>query len=242
MIAVTFALPEESRDFRAKLRFAGGSAGHISEAILGNLGECEVLLAHTGMGKARAAEAMGSLFSMHRPDVLLSAGFAGALDPELPVGQLVAATNFSAMEMLAVVQRKMNARTRFGPIATVDDLLETAEKKRAIRARTGALAADMETAAIHAECSRAGIPMLSLRVISDAASDSLPVPLSIWFDEKRQRPRPLRLVLHLTRHPTRIRRFIRFVQGVEIARAELTSAVALLVSALSQAALNRRDA
>jgi adenosylhomocysteine nucleosidase len=233
MIAVTFALPQESRDFRAKLRSAGGSAGHISEAILGNLGDCEVLLAHTGVGKARAAEAMRSLLAMHRPSVLLSAGFAGGLDLELPVGQLVAATNFSHMEMLSVVQRKMNARVRFGPMVTVDELLETAEQKRALRERTGALAADMETAVIHAECARTGIPMLSLRVISDAASDSLPVPLSIWFDEKRQRPRPLRLVSHLARHPSLIRRFVRFVQGVEIARAELTSAVALLVPGLS---------
>src|SRR5206468_124184 len=131
--------------------------------------------------------------AMHRPDQLISAGFAGALDPALRVGDVLAATNFSDFDLLARVKNAEPAGERFffGPLVTVDAVVETVEAKKELAQRCGAVAVDMETSAIHAVCAEAGVPMLSLRVISDTARESLPVPYAVWFNARRQRPRPL---------------------------------------------------
>ena len=69
MIAVTFAVPHESHDLRRVLR--------------GKLATREVLLVHTGIGTAAAEKCVRTLLAEHRPRWLLSAGYAGALDPAL---------------------------------------------------------------------------------------------------------------------------------------------------------------
>ena len=78
MIAVTFAVPHESRDLRRGL----GPAK-------------PVILAHTGIGTAAAEKSVRALLAGNRPRWLLSAGYAGALDPSLAHGELFLATNFT---------------------------------------------------------------------------------------------------------------------------------------------------
>ena len=99
MIAVTFALPQESRDFRHLLRQAR-TVGP-GRSLLGNVGPEEVLLAHTGVGPVAAAEHVAALLAAHRPRLLLSTGFAGGLDPRLATGDLLIATNVSAPALVA---------------------------------------------------------------------------------------------------------------------------------------------
>ena len=50
MIAVTFALPQESRDFIHEMHHSGPAG----EFLLGNLGVEEIVVAHTGVGRAAA--------------------------------------------------------------------------------------------------------------------------------------------------------------------------------------------
>ncbi len=54
--------------------------------------------------------------------------------------------------------------------------------KRILRERTGAIAADMESATVAQEAGRRGLPMVALRVISDAANDDVPEALLTAFD------------------------------------------------------------
>ena len=232
MIAVTFAVPQESKDFLAMLRSPGGSAGHISRAILGNLGSAEVLLVHTGIGKEAAESATAEFLSMHEPKCLLSAGFAGALQRDLKLGDILLARNYSEpalFEKCHLLLRDAKAPVHTGEIVSQDLPVETPAAKAALHARSGAAAVDMETSAIHSVCHARGVPFQSIRAISDVAASALPVPFEKWFNTRRQRPRPIGVMAFLIRHPRRIKPFVRFVQGLDEARRNLTRALAQVV-------------
>jgi adenosylhomocysteine nucleosidase len=106
---------------------------------------------------------------------------------------------------------------------------ELVSEKAALFRETGALAVDMETAAIAAACQRAGVPLLAMRAISDTADTPLPAPLAEWFDLARQRPRPRRLLAYLCRRPSAIGPFVRFLRGLPTARRALTAAMLVAV-------------
>jgi adenosylhomocysteine nucleosidase len=202
MIAVTFALPEESRDFLRATR-----------------GRRDLAVIHTGMGLDAAARATEALLADLRPDWVLSGGFAGALDPRLRLGGVLVAENFTSPELLA---RSSGAR---GTLVSRARPAELVAEKAALFRETGALAVDMETEAIAAACQRAAVPLLAIRAISDTAQTPLPAPLAEWFDLARQRPRPRRLLAYLCRRPSAILPFARFVRGLPVARRALTEAL-----------------
>jgi adenosylhomocysteine nucleosidase len=230
MIAVTFALPQESRDFSHALRHA--SAAGQGRFLLGNVGAEEVLVAHTGVGPAAAAENVAALLAVHRPRLLISTGFAGGLDPRLAVGDLIVATNFSAPAPVAQSRLLLAGHTRahFGALTSQPHPAESVPEKAALARATGALAVDMETASVADACARAGVPLLAVRAISDPAREPLPVPFAEWFDIAAQRPRPLALVRYLARHRAQIGPFVRFVRGLTPARQAFTRFVIRSIS------------
>jgi adenosylhomocysteine nucleosidase len=229
MIAITFALPEESRDFAGSLRHPGVTGAPSCEALLGNTGAGECLLFHTGMGQARARERVARLLREHPVKRLISAGYAGGLDPALAAGSLFLARNYSDSRWLAQAQAALKGRARIGVLATAPNVLETRDEKARFARQTGADAVDMETAAIHALCLEHGVPMLSLRVISDPAGEELTVPFSVCFDAVTERPRPAALLGFLLRNPSRVTGFIQFALRMSRVRGVLTDALLRVV-------------
>lgn len=201
MILVTFAVPQESRAFIARLHHAA----MLGPALVGNLGREEVAVVHTGMGAAAARAAVDRALAELRPAFVIGSGFAGALDPALAVGTLVTCG----------VAR----------LVSVSAPLDTPEAKARLRATTGADAVDMETAAISAACTAAHTPLLVLRVISDAADEALPLPSGIAYDTAQQRIRPLAILRHLQQHPEAIAPLVRFVQRLPMLQRVLADAI-----------------
>ena len=190
---MTFARPEESRAFRRKLD--GVRKGRYGALTVwrGNIGKTPLTIIHTGIGPAAAERAIRELLAHEKPRRVISAGFAGGLDPALQAGDTLTA-DFPTPLILS----------RSIPLET------PAEKVGAFR-ETGARIVDMETDIIGAACAGAGIPLTAVRAVSDAADELLPVPFGAWFDTARQRARPFALVAHLLRHPSHIAPFARFV-------------------------------
>jgi adenosylhomocysteine nucleosidase len=224
MIVVIFALPEESRDLRRALLKPvvedGWTRGVLSEAKDSE----EIRVTHTGVGSASAAAKIAKLLSGDRPRVVISSGYAGGLDPQLKISDLLLATNFSAPGLVALCRASAGDRRIpvFGWLTSQSAAVESVADKAALAGETGAHAVDMETEAIAAACNAAGVPLLSVRAISDPASQPLPVPFEHWFDLARQRSRPLGLIRYLARNPSRIAPFARFVGGLSPARLALT--------------------
>lgn len=213
MIAVTFALPEESREFRRRLAASTFAA--------------QVRVSHSGTGPAAAAAHIARVLAEH-PALIIAAGFAGGLDPALRIGQVVVSTNFSSPETIACA-----GSVASGPFAHADLPVETVAAKAALARATGAIAVDLESQPIATACARAGVPLLVVRVISDPAGEPLPVPFAEWFDLARQRPRPARLTAWLIRHPTRIAPFRHFVRGLGPARRALADFLLRFLASLS---------
>jgi adenosylhomocysteine nucleosidase len=240
-VIVTFALPDESRAFTRRLqqRRVVRSGGHLP-LVLGECGGRPVAVVHTGIGDSDgcrqrlefALRGAGGLID-GPPALVISSGYAGALQPGLAVGDLILGENFSAPSAAADAARLLSDwRLHPGLLTTQPRVAETAAAKSRLGAETGALAVDMETAWIAAACARAGVPALALRVISDASGQAFPAPGDILFDLARQRPRYVALPLWLLAHPAKIRPFARFVRGLGPAQDNLARALEHLLASL----------
>jgi adenosylhomocysteine nucleosidase len=234
MIAVTFALPQESKELVHELTHSGATLFSPLPIIVGNIGRHEIAICHTGVGVDSAKRTLRELFHLQRPRALISAGFAGALDPRLDVADLLVATNFSEPNLLNVARHLCSGRgdCYFGTLTTQPHVVATSDGKLLLGQQTGASAVDMETAAIAEACRGFGLPMLAVRGISDIAAESLPVPFGVWFDPEKQSPRALALLTYLARHPSRIQPFVHFVKGIDHARHRLTEYLMELISAV----------
>lgn len=122
--------------------------------------------------------------------LIVSAGVCGALDPRLrpgdlvvpesvlaPTGELYNVTPSQHRRALGAAVSRVRAATRNGMLVTTPDVVATPEAKAELYARTGALAADMESAVILARAAAAGCPSLVVRGVSDGAAQSLPPEL-----------------------------------------------------------------
>ena len=245
---VTFALPDESRALVASLDGAKSVVCLGQPMLPGKTGYVHgrmIEVVHTGMGDTSAGRLrlMGALGSeelataengkFRRWRFVIAAGYAGALDPALAVGDLVLGENFSDPALAASARALLaGERLHVGQITSQGKVAETAAAKAALAAETGAVAVDMETGWIAEICREMGIPLLSLRVISDAAGQDFPVPGQILFNAVRQRPRYLALPAWLVAHPGSIAPFAAFVRRLGPARERLTQALRLLVERL----------
>ncbi len=227
-VAILFALPEESREFCACVQVEKRSGSGVDLRVHGLLGAAPVVVAHTGVGAVRAAARARAIVREETPAALISAGFAGGLHPSAALGRVVVDAPGWAGQIPAACLA--------GRIVSAPRVVEGAAEKAALGHRTGALAVDMETAAIAAVAAEAGLPMAAVRTISDPVESDLPVPMAIWFDAERQRPRPFSLVWYLLRHPARIPPFARFVRGLAPARQALAQALSEFVQGAERTA------
>jgi nucleoside phosphorylase len=226
MIAITFALPAESSDF---VRLLTNSVVYGPEGVEGIRGEIhgrEVEVFHTGVGEKKCRAQMESALRRQQFKYLISAGFAGALDQELEVGDLLLSENFSSPELLASAHLNFTGKEIFmGKMATVPGIVDSKSERDRWAVESGAAAVDMETEFIAAACAAQRIPILSLRAISDTPSKPFPAPPNVLFDLEKQKTHFGRLALHLVTHPGTLLRLNAFRQRIALARRRLTSAL-----------------
>ena len=137
-----------------------------------------------GVGAAGAHRAALRLVDLG-VDALASWGMAAGLDPQLAPGAVVIPTRVigsGAQEYTADVHWRQRLVDRLGhaltvsgdPLADAPAILDTPDAKTAIFERTGAAAADMESAAVAQVAAESELPILVIRVVLDAAPVSLP--------------------------------------------------------------------
>ena len=206
MISVVFALEFEG----AKLRATMHPRMCVSVWTLGVMGE-------------RSGSALEKLIAGRRPSIIVSAGFSGALRAEVPAGTIVVGENFTDFD--AVRGISFPEEFRFGRIATCDEILLGRTSKLAFAEETGALAADMESAHLHAVCKHAGIPMLSLRAIADTLDQNIPVPGNVLMDPETGRANPQGIFKYLFAHPKAAPEFARLVRNARAAQHALARGI-----------------
>ena len=162
-----------------------------ADAWAGTWENTAIVLVRTGIGQARARDALERVLEKYSVSTVISIGYAGGLDPKLKVGDLVVANRILGLcpekeqgdeEFFAdpaLVERALllpvaaGATAVGGELLTVDRVVCDPESKRALLKRYLALAGDMETAALAKLAAEKPLPFLSVRAISDTAEQKL---------------------------------------------------------------------
>jgi adenosylhomocysteine nucleosidase len=173
---ICFALKEEAAPFR-KIAAGGLRRGHLVSILL------------TGIGRQNAEKSVREFLAANSPELVLTCGFAGGLNPDLRLGDVVfelanaplapslspqSGERVSARTGEGLSSKLLTAGAKPARFFCADRIATTAEKKK-LRAETGADAVEMESAAIHAVCRERGISCATVRVISDTANEDLPL-------------------------------------------------------------------
>jgi adenosylhomocysteine nucleosidase len=142
-------------------------------------------LLETGEGVANAERQLEAWLEQRSAHAVLSIGFAGALSPELQVGDLVVAKSVHGAAaapdcdlLAAASQIRMNTAVRFGAALTSDVILWQATEKHTLAKSLGADEigfVDMESTAIAGVCARRHVPFLIVRSITDLFDEDLPL-------------------------------------------------------------------
>ncbi len=179
-VGIVAALPIEVAPLIARLHDTRKYSSERHTIIEGLCGPKLVTLIVTGPGRKAARRGTELLLAGHRPRWVVSAGFAGALDPALGRNEVLLPDEVLdpdgnlARVGLEVHEEVSGPRIRAGRLATVDEIVRTVAEKAELRERTGAVAVDMETAAVARVCADRGVRFLGLRIISDVADVDLP--------------------------------------------------------------------
>jgi adenosylhomocysteine nucleosidase len=168
-------------------------------AVRFQLADRSCVLATSGMGIEHAADCVRRLVATAHPQLLLSFGIAGAVNTDLNIGDVVVSSSnctwgsgspgpllplalFSKQAWEAAVQALLPEGARLAA--------GTAITTRGSQVMPGTVASlanpilEMETAGIAQAAIAAGIPLLSIRSISDGPKAPIPLDLEAIMDEQ----------------------------------------------------------
>jgi nucleoside phosphorylase len=232
MIAVTFALSAESSEFLSWLRNKSHADRNGIMVIGGKIGDRQLEVLHTGVGEKVCRERIGKFLQDQQFDLLVSTGFAGALNNELQVGDLLLAKNFSTIELNEKRSSVSRLPIHMANLLTAPTLIDSSDERTEITRTSGAAAVDMETEFIARACAAHGIPLLSLRVITDTPREPFPAPAHVLFDIAKQRTDLPKLATFLLTHPNRVPGLIQFARRIANGRKILANALVDVVRSI----------
>jgi adenosylhomocysteine nucleosidase len=184
---------------REEIRLAGISF------VKGTIAGRRVVICKSGVGKVNAAVTAQLLVTACEAETILFTGVAGALDPELEVGDLVVSLDCLQHDMdasalgfprgvipfqeqsvyaadpelvrLAVSsgEELLPGRVRTGRVLSGDRFIADKEEVAALRRDFGGSCTEMEGAAVAQVCGMNGIPFVIIRSMSDKADGSASV-------------------------------------------------------------------
>ena len=224
-IAITFALPAESSDFLRRLGNKSRARRNGLNIVGGTIEHRSIEVIHTGVGENSCRERIAKFLENQQFDFLISAGFAGSLNHELQVNDLLFAKNFSTLDGKQAESSLANVSIYAADMLTVPALIDSSEERERIARDSGASAVDMETEFIARACSIHGIPLLALRVITDTPTQPFPAPPSVLFDVQRQRTHIAAFAKFFLTNPKRIPDLVQFAKRIARARRILTNAL-----------------
>ena len=159
--------------------------------------DLEIVLAYSKIGKVYSALTAATMLEHFGCEMLLFTGVAGAVDPSLKIGDLIAATQLCqhdlditafghphgyvpegklyiepSRELLAIAKEVADEKgieLKGGIIATGDQFIADPERKEWIARTFDAAAIEMEGASVAVVCDAMEVPFFVLRAISDAA-------------------------------------------------------------------------
>ncbi len=197
VIGIMGAMPEEIEPIVSKL--SNVKRHEVADNIYYTAlyGSLDLVIAYSKIGKVFSALTAATMIERFGVRKMLFSGVAGAINPELAIGDLIAATKLcqhdleitafghpygyvpegkvfveadrSLLEIAAAVAGKKGIKLKRGIVATGDQFVADEERKRWIEETFGADALEMEGASVAVVCDAWRVPFFILRAISDAA-------------------------------------------------------------------------
>ena len=146
--------------------------------------EVDLHAAFGGVGASLARTTAELGIAEFRPRLVVSAGYAGGLDPALRKGDVVTADVALAPDGTRYPAEPLGAPAV--TVATTVAVVAAPAEKAALFAATGAAVVEMEAAGVAAACAAAGVPFAAIKVVTDAAGDALPTDLEPFFALDRE--------------------------------------------------------
>ncbi|MBM3834318.1 MAG: hypothetical protein FJ403_13825 [Verrucomicrobia bacterium] len=198
-ILVCFAVKEEARPFLKRI----GQRANLTTIV-------------TGIGPRNAEKVLGGALLQGRPDLVITSGFAGALDPELKLGDIV----FETDETVPCSAALLSTGARSIKFHCADTVAATTLAKRQLWKSTQCQAVEMESVIIRRLCREQCIPSATIRVISDTAHEDLPLDFNQLMTAG-DRIDSLKLARALLQRPGKIIQLIRFQRRIQRAAETL---------------------
>jgi nucleoside phosphorylase len=187
----------------------------------------EALIAVGGVGEKRARHAAEVVIERVQPKLLVSAGMAGAISPQLKTGDV------GRIREVVDVATGVRYPTRGGEwlLASSQAVNDVAEK-RILLMKYGADVVDMEGAAVAQVAKERGLEFAAVKAISDEAAFSMP-PMNRFIDgngrfDTRQ------FLVYIALHPKWWATLGRMRKNSKIASANLCRALQHLIESSSQ--------
>jgi nucleoside phosphorylase len=168
MVILVFALPEEARVVRRRIRWHKSPVGVPRGLFAGQ----EVSLGFVGISAVRIGELERSIDQI-KPRMIISSGFAGGTRSLLEAGDFVLSTNYTDADIANTLRQHHKIFDAAGPFVQVDRVASASNKWSLNRSRA-ACTVDMESATIADLCRRKGISLVTARMISDAIDEAIP--------------------------------------------------------------------
>jgi adenosylhomocysteine nucleosidase len=189
MLALFVALRLEGRAIERHLRGLERNELEGVRLLSGRALGKDVALCLTGVGGGAASEAARRAIGHLSPRAAICLGLAGGAVDGVRVGDLVLArrtvlyggrawveSDPALLELARQATSDSGLRRHEGTVVTVPRFLPLEEEKRSVGAEMGALAVEMEGYHVGVAAAEAGVPFLSVRVVSDAVGHSLRLP------------------------------------------------------------------
>lgn len=251
MILIFYAFARETAAFKRRLTDRTALATDGLRGFRARLGSTEVVGIATGLGIRRASDtARRALQSFASPDLVIATGLAGALSGELKPGDLVLADRLIldrerpdrvstdwvpttiaippadlASFKAALERNRLEFAT--GAILTTAEILKDGAAKRAAWDMSGALAVDMESAAVAAEAYRHGLRFACVRAVLDTVDEKI---VGAELAGPDGEVRPLAAAAFVLRNPAAMVGLARMMRSLNRA----TAALAAVLEALSR--------
>jgi adenosylhomocysteine nucleosidase len=224
-VLVCFALKEEAAAFRKIVADRSGVA---------------VLI--VGIGRRNAEKSINEFLAANSPGLVLTCGFSGGLKSGLKVGDVL----FEIPEQRTGPQTKtrseniepfvhkglLAAGARPAKFFCADRVAVTVAEKEKLLAETGADAVEMESAAIQEVCRGRGIPCVTVRAVSDAADEDLPLDFNALSKPDKNLDYG-KLALAIARSPRKIGALLQLQKKTRHAARQLAAVLEKVVSSTS---------
>lgn len=238
-IGIVCALNIEAGCFTDRLGLKTHVRGNGFEVIQGYLGKRPVAVMLCGVGAEAAQRGCEALLAGHHPRWVISAGFAGGLQPQLKRGDLVLATQVAdtaGRQLLIDFKGSLPAPAGLaihqGKLLTSKRILASVAEKQATGLATDALGVEMETLAIADVCANAGQRFLALRVISDAMDEEVPRDVEKLIAAKSGVQRAGTILGGLFRRPSLVKDLWRLQEQALVSAENLAKGLVTLIAAL----------